>query len=189
MRDVDFDDDGSLPDSSPSANAVTPNRPATSALSHDPSSPAAMSAKPAEVDCGLDADTDAKLRAALAQLQRQNPQKYAALRQILYEQDPSLPPLIAQSIRDQCIAQLLAPGENPAASVRAAPAPTPVAPASLHQTPAAPLPSPAPPPADQPAPVIAASALKSQSPAASPPALPSRAASASVVAANATEPG
>lgn len=52
-------------------------------------------------------ETEAKLRDALNRLQREDPQRYAGFKQMLYEQDPSLPPGVAQILHDQCVAQLM----------------------------------------------------------------------------------
>jgi hypothetical protein len=63
---------------------------------------------------GLDAQTDTRVRDALWKLQRENPQGCKALKRILYEQDPSIPPLMAQGLREQCVAHLLADSKSPA---------------------------------------------------------------------------
>jgi hypothetical protein len=65
---------------------------------------------------GLDAQTDTRVRDALWKLQRENPQGYSALKRILYEQDPSIPPLMAQGLREQCVAHLLADSGSPAST-------------------------------------------------------------------------
>jgi hypothetical protein len=65
---------------------------------------------------GLDAETNARVRSALAQLELENPQGCAAIKRVLFEQDSSIPPPMAQSLRDQCVAHLLANRRDPPAA-------------------------------------------------------------------------
>lgn len=89
-------------------------------------SPAKKSSESLPPVPGLDAQTDTRVRDALWKLNRENPQGCTALKRILYEQDASIPPLMAQGLKEQCIAHLLAYSGTPASPTSPTAAGTPV---------------------------------------------------------------